>query len=515
MQIDMSKKDKGNSPLNTTNFLVSDELAKIVYLMPRPALSDKKKYATLPKDKGVKKERPEPLNSGLPNLDSTHKALDEPCINPVHIVDAGSILPGVSNNHKGLRHTMTESIKKERPERLNSGLSTTSKDSQGSPKPNQSKLLVRDEIMVSGEANNHKGLRPTMTDRFTKLPHTLLQSDEWKALSALHQNVFITILTNAAFSPCKFDVFGLTLTLKAGQFCGSFQQLADMCAQDVTRTTVQRGLKQLVKYGLIETEIMAKKDPRLVKKKTKKVMQSVMQSNRYPVMQSGMQSKTLVTIKVPGVYVLKKDLSDAISDAISDTPSDAILDAQKKNIYLENRDIPDLRYKSLLRDCGNVHNSTSKSASEPAITKKIWYDYPRRKFQNITEAQIEEWKVIFPDINIRAEIATLAQSEYYRPKMEGAAPWEVRILSWLKKSKATEVSSTAISEPSEIDVESNKKVAYEMVKKYKFPGHTEIEFLNEYVEFVVLNMSHVVNYDEPYFYSKLKSTILKCKGKLF
>lgn len=62
-----------------------------------------------------------------------------------------------------------------------------------------------------------------------RLPRSLIESAQWKALNSFDRDVFMCIVYNASYHEREFNDFGKIINLKVGQACLSYQEIADFC----------------------------------------------------------------------------------------------------------------------------------------------------------------------------------------------------------------------------------------------------------------------------------------------
>lgn len=413
------------------------------------------------------------------------------------------------------------SVEKEKPGSENPGNPREPKNTESPDK----------EPILPDSLNYRNTLRENMRPGHLKLPHHLTDSRKWNLLTPNQKHIFITICKHCVFGDGYiYDFFGIKIPLRPGEWIGGTRQLVEFCGPKITRNMVRGALITFKKYGWIDLDVIKKNGNsiELLSNYSNMTTQTTTQTYEQQTTQtydpkkprSGSKSKTFITVLVSDIFRQRTitgydDLKYRVMNSKPPKEKDFTPPKRPPNIKEEETKNTSSSLNTniiaKLRDCGNVHNSESKQASK--LLNKLFYDSQRRTFPNLTQQHIQDWEVLFPKVNVRAEISIFAEKISQEPMNSSGARYELRILSWLNKAKPIgsmiEPISYESKEPEMIDIEKNKDLAFERTQNIKLHRGAAIEVLNEYVEFNNGRLCECLNYEDPKFSYRLNGLIRK------
>jgi hypothetical protein len=344
-----------------------------------------------------------------------------------------------------------------------------------------------DGHILAGSPKSYNTLGENMTTPFHKFPQ-LRDSDEYKRFTPYQRSILLALIENVIHSSYTYDFFGTSISLQAGQICTTLKTIAEWSGEGTTIKMVRTCLKNFESYGWISVEVLEKKE------------NMVTRGARYGA-RSGARCRTLITLKFRGLYGSNKELKGTLKGTVVDNDGHINIES----ISSKSIPIPDSNYLNAgLGGCGNVHNS----ASTPA---EIYFDRERKKLMNIYEEDFQRWEAMFPNVNVRAEIALLCEHEAKKPSRKSHTSWERRIISWLKKANPIQQNLVDKKEEEDIElrIQKNRENTLKELKLWNIKK-ASVEAYNQHVEFVIGTMkTEVVKYEEKNFWTIFKSKLLQ------
>lgn len=252
-----------------------------------------------------------------------------------------------------------------------------------------------------------------MSKGFKVIPHSILESAAWQGATFKYRAFLIELLLRCAWKKTTFVSNGHVIELLPGQFACSLRNMAN-----IFNPQGRRGLSSEDKYT--KHDIVGAINYFFT-------LRLLVREVRHGI--------TILTITDPDIY----DSNFNFIRTDDRTASGQQADSHLKEPVNQRT----IKTKEKKKD---IAQSSQGCPSIKAPSCQISFSFESGKFEGITEEDLQDWKVAYPNADITKQLALMVQWIKSNPtKSKNKKLWRKFITNWLMKSDEKEMNRQAIA----------------------------------------------------------------------
>lgn len=241
---------------------------------------------------------------------------------------------------------------------------------------------------------------------YIRIPRSLLRNPLWLDMPPAYQHVFMVLIDHAVFIPTKHDDHGHMIELQPGQFCGSHADILRLCGKWVSLIEVERAIKKLILCQFVRCEVRYRKS-----------VISIIHKDTYDMILESSEVTSGVNLRYAsqGEQLFPSSPPPFSPPLSPSTPIPPLLSPPTSSHLKKERSIA----------------QRAKSAAPLSAKTALTFNFETFTFEGINEKDVEDWKKLYPYIDLEREILAAAQWLKNNPSRSNKKLWGRYLCGWL------------------------------------------------------------------------------------